>query len=157
MLTTLAGVSTLFALFLFYLDEMFVIFFALASSLVADLEFIVELLQLFDNALYYDQIVEGNMYLGQVQIELGLLEIQKVVIFHQLLVKSGAGDLLVLGYDVGDAFLLAFDNLLVSISQIERVNHLTLVKILDRQPSFVQIVDIAEEWLELSNIQPCGR
>lgn len=136
---------------------MFVIFFALASSLVADLEFIVELLQLFDNALYYDQIVEGNMYLGQVQIELGLLEIQKVVIFHQLLVKSGAGDLLVLGYDVGDAFLLAFDNLLVSISQIERVNHLTLVKILDRQPSFVQIVDIAEEWLELSNIQPCGR
>lgn len=136
---------------------MFVIFFALASSLVADLEFIVELLQLFDNALYYDQIVEGNMYLGQVQIELGLLEIQKVVIFHQLLVKSGAGDLLVLGYDVGDAFLLAFDNLLVSISQIERVNHLTLVKILDRQPSFVQIVDIAEEWLELSNIQPSGR
>lgn len=136
---------------------MFVIFFAFASSLVADLEFIVELLQLFDNALYYDQIVEGNMYLGQVQIELGLLEIQKVVIFHQLLVKSGAGDLLVLGYDVGDAFLLAFDNLLVSISQIERVNHLTLVKILDRQPSFVQIVDIAEEWLELSNIQPSGR
>lgn len=124
---------------------MLVIFVGFASSLVAELEFIVELLQLFDNALYYDQIVEGNVYLSQVQIEFGLLEIQKVVICHQLLVKGGVGDLLdiffdlqrillrhlVLSYDLGNATLLAFDDLQIAISQIEWVNHLTLVKVLD--------------------------
>ena len=145
MLFILTWVSVLFGLFFIDFGKVLVIFVGFASSLVAELEFIVELLQLFDNALYYDQIVEGNVYLSQVQIEFGLLEIQKVVICHQLLVKGGVGDLLdiffdlqrillrhlVLSYDLGNATLLAFDDLQIAISQIEWVNHLTLVKVLD--------------------------
>lgn len=94
-------------------------------------EFFVELLQLGNDALYDDQIVEGNVYLRQVKIKMGLLEEMIVIVHQQLLLESGAGELLLLGHDVDHSLPLALYDLEALASQIERVNHLTLVQILD--------------------------
>lgn len=63
---------------------------------------------------------------------MGLLEEMIVIIQHQLLLKSRAGELPLLSQGVDYSLLLALYNLIALTSQIEGVNHLTLVQILDR-------------------------
>jgi hypothetical protein len=63
-------------------------YLAFGIPVLGVIEFIVELPQPCDDTLHHNQVIEGHIYLRQVKREFGFLEVLKVIILHELLLKS---------------------------------------------------------------------